>query len=160
MYLDTIGQKRAELDRLVARYSVHIVGDGYIDIIVTRDRCFDFINELTGAGLVIEAVSWWCHATDQNKRVLGCPHGYGGPMTAIGWFSELSHDFDELTEEEMAGLKANDFHNEVTRINNNMIETIRCKVTLPLADGTSLRFSEHACLTPGIWVHVPEDWKR
>ena len=147
-------------DRVVREYAVHIVGNGYIDIIVTRDRYADFINELTETGFVVGAVSWWCHATEENKRTIGCPHGYGGPMTQIGWFSELAHDFDEVEEGEMVKLKANDFHHEVKRINDKMIETNMRKVTRQMADGTSLKFSEHACLTPWIWVHVPEDWQR
>ncbi|MCB9164477.1 MAG: hypothetical protein H6592_08595 [Flavobacteriales bacterium] len=159
-YLDTIAERQIELDRLVETYAAAVVGNGYIDIIVPRERYMDFFEELTKSGFAVEAVSWWCHATEENKRSLGCPHGYGGPMTSIGWFSELSHDFDEATDEDTQRLDGVDIRSEVRRLNDRMIAIIQNKEILKMANGRSLKFSADGCLTPGIWVRVPENWMR
>ena len=159
-YLDSIADKQGVLDALVRRFAVSVVGNGYIDIIVTTDRCYDFIKALTETGFLVEALSWWCHATDENKKSLGCPHGYGGPMTEAGWFSEMSHVIDEVSEVECATLDAQCSEGELRRINEGIAELIRCKQIGPLTDGSYLKLTPEGCLTPGIWVRVPQSWSR
>ena len=85
-------QKQGQINQLIADYGVYS-GTRYSDIIIPRDRFVEFINSLTNIGIAINSVGWWCNATDENKTKYGCPHGYGGPMTKFGWFSEMCHAF-------------------------------------------------------------------
>ena len=96
-YISTIDtQNQVQLEKLIELYDIYVVGTGYVDLIIMRDKYSDFIDDLSAIGLMIESISWWCNATDDNKSKYGCPHGYGGPMTKYGWFSEMSHDYNDL----------------------------------------------------------------
>lgn len=153
-------QKQIQLEKLIEKYEAYPVGTGYIDIIVLREKYSAFIDDLSKIGLMIEGVSWWCHATDDNKNSLGCPHGYGGPMTKFGWFSEMSHDFDSFENEILISIadKLNQF--SVEEINDKAKNLIENKRTITYADGSYLTFKENPCLTPGLWIYVPDNWER
>ncbi len=147
------------LDKLIVQYEGNPVGNGYIDIIVIRERYADFISSLTDNGLVVEAISWWCLASEENKESYGCPHGYGGPMTKFGWFSELSHDLDEIDDQFIEQLESEFTQNNIELINDNAKEIIKHKITMPYSR-SKLEFQANSCLTPGIWIRVPQDWIR
>lgn len=149
-----------QLDNLIEQFTGEPVGDGYIDIIIIRERYAEFIHTLTALNLAIECVSWWCHATDEHKASLGCPHGFGGPMTRFGWFSEMSFDFDEIAQEAINCLENSYTPANVKRINEMAAEIIRSKRTGPYPDGSYLEFQKDCCLTPGFWIYVPSDWRR
>lgn len=137
------------LDRLIDEFDGIPVGNGYIDIIILRERYVDFINRLTELHLAIECISWWCHATDENIGKFGCPHGFGGPMTQFGWFSEMCeyHDIDK----DAIGHLENEYTSEsVRRINEMAAKMIM----------DNLAFQKRICLTPGFWIRVPDDWIR
>ena len=149
-----------DLDKLIDEYEGYSVGIGYIDIIIVRNRIDSFIDALTNLGLAIESVSWWCNATDENKKKFGCPHGYGGPMTKFGWFSEMCHDFDEIDEKEIKHLERDYTKENIKRINDIAATIIKNKRTITYADGSYLVFEKNPCLTPGFWIRVPDDWRR
>ena len=151
-YISTLDKdKQEKVDQLIDKYEVPVVGTGYIDIILPRDRFEKFISDLTDLNIAIESISWWCHATDSNKKDLGCPHGMGGPMTKYGWFSEIVQEHDELT---------NDYDNEpIKTINQRALSAIKNKRTENY-DGTTWTFDKTYCLTPGLWLHVPHEWTR
>jgi hypothetical protein len=153
-------QKQIDLNDLIDRFEGTPVGTGYIDIIVLRDRCFEFINELTKLDLAVEAVSWWCLATEENQRNLGCPHGSGGPETKFGWFTEIYQEFDGLEEDELFQLDHEFNRQAITTTNLKSIAIIKEKKMVNPTDGKQLTFNKTACLTPGIWVYVPSDWTR
>ncbi len=93
----------------------------------------------------------------------GCPHGYGGPMTKIGWLSEMCHDNDEIseTESDLFISLDKDFKTEtIKNINDKTIELIQNKRTITYADGTFLTFQKNPCLTPGLDLYVPDNWTR
>ncbi|MCP3681313.1 MAG: hypothetical protein GY861_01360 [bacterium] len=148
------------LDMLIDGYDGIPASNGYIDIIILRERYVDFINALTELNLAIECVSWWCLATDENKEQYGCPHGYGGPMTKFGWFSELSHDFDEIEKKEIERLECEYSSERVRRINEIAAAIIKDKRTITYGDGSYLVFARNTCLTPAFWIRVPDDWER
>jgi hypothetical protein len=156
-------QKQQLLDELIAKHAVYSSDTAYGDIIVPRDKFVEFINGLTNIGIVINSIDWWCHATDENKNKYGCPHGYGGPITKVGWFSEMSHDFDDISETERDLFLSldTDFKTEaVKNINDKSIELILNKRTITCTDGTFLTFQSNPCLTPGLDLYVPDDWKK
>lgn len=159
-YLTAIAEKQAELDHLIRMHDGLPVGGGYIDIIVGRERSFDLIDGLTAAGFAVEVLSWWCHATERNKMTFGCPHGYGGPVAPEGYYSELCHDFDEASNDEIRRLDSEERDACVRSLNERMKGTIRTKTTTAMADGVSLSFQSDGCLRPGIWVKVPQTWSR
>lgn len=155
-------KKQKQLDELIAKYAVYSSGTAYGDIIVPRDSVVDFINGLTNIGITINSVNWWCNSTDENKNRYACPHGYGGPMTRLGWFSEMCHDFDEISdfEQDLFLSLDKDFKPETVKIiNDKTIKRIQNKRTITYADGTFLTFQNNPCLTPGLDLHVPIDWK-
>lgn len=151
-YISTLDRRKQEhVDRLIEKYEAQVVGTGYIDIIVLRDRFESFINELTDLNVAVVSISWWCHATEKNKEELGCPHGLGGPQTKHGWFSEIIQEFDEMDS---------DYENKpIVTINYQAIKAIKIKKT-EIKDGTTWTFDKTHCLTPGLWLHVPENWTR
>jgi hypothetical protein len=153
-------QKQGQINQLIADHGVYS-GTRYSDIIIPRDQFVEFINSLTNIGIAINSVGWWCNATDKNKTKYGCPHGYGGPMTKFGWFSEMCHDFDEIgeIENELFLSLANDFKPETIKsINEKVIILILNKRTITFSDGTFLTFENNPCLTPGLALYVPKDW--
>jgi hypothetical protein len=155
-------KKQQQLDELIAKYAVYSSDTTYGDIIVPRDSVVYFINSLTNIGVAINSINWWCNATDENKNKFGCPHGYGGPMTRVGWFSEMCHDFDEISgmEQDLFLSLDIDFKAETIKsINDKTIELIKNKRTITYADGTFLTFQNNPCLTPGLDLYVPNDWK-
>lgn len=79
-----------ELDDLMTKYKVQSIGNGYIDCIIV-ERIPDFVEALHESGYFVEAITWWCHCTEINKKSCGCPHGMGGPKSKFydGWFSEM-----------------------------------------------------------------------
>jgi hypothetical protein len=155
-------QKQQQLDELIAKYAVYSSDATYGDIIIPRDSFVDFINRLTEIGVAINSMAWWCNATDENKNKFGCPHGYGGPMTRVGWFSEMCQDFDEIStmEQDLFLSLDIDFKAETIKIiNEKTIELIKNKRTITYADGTFLTFQNNPCLTPGLDLYVPNNWK-
>ncbi len=150
---------RRDLNNLIADYEGTLVGKGYIDIIIVRDKVQPFINELTKLGLAIESISWWCHATDENKKMFGCPHGYGGPMTIFGWFSEMCHDFDDIDRTEIENLERDYSNENIKRVNDIAAAIIENKRTIPDSDGSYLVFENNPCLTPGFWIRIPDGWR-
>lgn len=158
-YLSTIDkQKQIQLEKLIELYDIYVVGNGYVDLIIMKDKYSDFIDDLSEIGLMIEGISWWCNATDDNKSKYGCPHGYGGPMTKYGWFSEMSHDYDDLENEILVvDIFSQD---SVREINEKAKNIIKSKRTITYADGSFLTFKDNPCLTPGLCIYVPENWTR
>ncbi|MDI1233250.1 MAG: hypothetical protein PSX81_03090 [bacterium] len=163
-YISSIDkQLQQQLGILITKYAAYSSKTMYGDIIVPRDHVIDFINGLTIIGIIINSVNWWCNATDDNKTKYSCPHDYGGPMTKFGWFSEMCHDFDEIIEieNELFISLDNDFKLEtIKNINEKAINLIKNKRTITYADGTYLTFENNPCLTPGLDLYVPDNWKR
>ncbi len=161
-YISTLNkQKQEQLNLLIEEFEAYPVGTGYIDIIIIRDRLINFINKLTNIGIVINSVSWWCNATDENKNKYGCPHGLGGPLTKFGLFTEIGHDFDDMNkiERELFVSLDNDFNEEIIKkINVKIINLIQNKQIFIQENIIFLTFQDNHCLTPGLWLYVPDDW--
>lgn len=81
------------LEKLFASYEVQPVGNGFVDLIVSRSNALGLLDELAKLSIRAESVSWWCLCTPENQTRLGCPHGMGGPRNRFGsgWFSECVH---------------------------------------------------------------------
>lgn len=142
------------IERLLEEYSVTPASNGYIDLIVGRESAGELIRKLARLPVAIEGLSWWCHVTPESRVQFGCPHGYGGPANPFGpgHFSETSlllrvaeHgiDFDNPS------LDPHLLAHECSRIACDYIEhdLIAEKLYSP-------------CLLPGLWLHVPDSWRR
>lgn len=131
-----------ELDKLLLKYKAQPVGDGYIDIIVSRENYNDFILELYQNNFNITDISWWewCFENEISK------YGMGGVRSNFydGWFSELSIDTDKIKEmnRELGLIFINSCIENKTIIFQNKIIT----------------FKNHQWLIPAIWLDVPKDW--
>lgn len=155
-YLSTIKVvKQNEIEDLLEKYKSQPVGTGCIDIITANNLVDDLIKELTNINVVINGVTWWCHCSDTNKERLGCPHGMGSPISDFynGWFSEMCHlEMYDIPENELQHLKFDEnTPSEIKSINERIKNYIK-------------DFSNHKdyteCLTPALWLHVPNEWKR
>ena len=145
---------RFGINDIQIRFSVFAVGNGFIDLITPIDRCRPFLDALSDLLVAVCGVSWWCHCIEDKPKTSGCPHGYGGPRNPFGegWFSECSQFpmldvLRHVTHHE--GLSAE----EVVRQCNQTVREY-LEVTLTKESFYS------PCLTPGMWLHVPSDWKR
>lgn len=66
---------KTTLDKILEKHKAQPVGQGYIDIIVSRDNYKDFISDLVTSGHKIDSVSWreWCEDEKENEYGLGGP---------------------------------------------------------------------------------------
>ena len=80
---------KPSLDALIARLEIQVVGDGYIDAITRIDNVSGFLNDCDRLGIAVTGVTLWCDCTPENTKRFGCPHGYGGPGYANGYFGEI-----------------------------------------------------------------------
>ena len=130
--------KKIDLDNLIKQNKVQPVGRGYIDCIVTFDNVFEFLNGLSGIGIKVYGVTWWCHSKERNS---GCPHGMGGPLSKYhdGWFSEMWF--------------------EMLRFDNNNQVASYLEST---NDETMHEWFEKRleCFVPALWLDVPDDWRN
>lgn len=83
-------QIQKQINEIFEQYNGQIVGNGYIDIIMSRPNAILAINALGDLTVAVVKLTWWCHWTRENEKKYGCPHGLGGPMdeNGIGYFSE------------------------------------------------------------------------
>jgi hypothetical protein len=72
----------------------------------------------------------------------------------------MSHDFDDL-ESEILQMTTNIVEqNSIELINDKVKSLIANKQTIRDANGNQLTFEKNTCLTPGIWIKVPNNWIR
>jgi hypothetical protein len=135
---------KSKLDDILQRHKAQPVGQGYIDIIVSRDNYKDFVSELIMNDYRIRSISWWewCPKDKENE------YGLGGPESKYfdGWFSEIPAEVDDLDYDTTFG-------NEV--VTKYVIDKIENK-TISFSDETVI-FKESNWLTPAIWLDVPND---
>ncbi len=134
---------KTRLDELLEEYKAQPVGNGYIDIIVSRENYRSFAKALIDSGFIIEAISWW-----EYLENIDAPNSYGmgGPRSRFysGWFAETCTDTDDV------------------RHSNNtlaaVVEIVEGKV-LGEFDGEQVSFKKTKSLTPAFWLNVDESWE-
>lgn len=92
----------------------------------------------------------------EKHKQYGCPHGMGGPESSYfdGWFSEMGFEFEtfEIPTDDLEHLNdGSELQTKIESINNTILSYIN---VLSKARGYS------KCMTPALWLHVPEEWKR
>ncbi|WP_228236669.1 hypothetical protein [Allomuricauda sp. M10] len=135
---------KEKLDKIIKDYKVQPVGNGYIDLIVSRDLFKQFVHELIENGFVIKSVSWWEWCANKDE----CKYGLGGPESKFyrGWFAELPIDVDDIELSDLTTEKAIE----------NVIDLIDSK-SIQYPDEI-ISFHESNWLTPAIWLDVPDNW--
>jgi hypothetical protein len=130
------------------------VGSGYIDVITRQEHHDQFISGLTAIGVAIHFITLWCDCTELNKSRYGCPHGYGGPIHATGYFSEVcerdSFDVEALGVDVWGPVDDQP----------SMISKCNGLATAYVTAGMKERRDYSPCFVPGFWLAVPKDWKR
>lgn len=138
---------QGKLNDILERHKAQPVGNGYIDIIVSRDNYKAFVSELVHNDYVVNGITWWewCTAGPQSN------YGLGGPVSKYypGWFSELSINADDLT-------LANNL--PVDERIEEIIKRIETKV-ISFPDET-LSFKLSKWLTPALCLDVPGEWRN
>jgi len=134
---------KARLDELLEEYKAQPVGNGYIDIIVSRDNYRSLAKALIESGFTIEAISWWEYLENIDSPN---SYGMGGPRSQFysGWFAEACADTDDVP------------HSSNTLA--AVIEIVEGKV-LGEFDGEQVSFRKTKSLTPAFWLKVDESWK-
>ena len=149
-------QFRAVIDDLLKEFKVQPVGDGYIDLIVGRDRSLQLIDELAKQAIAIQSLTWWCLCTPESKIQLGCPHGMGGPINEFGegWFSECIGIPDFVVAEQRSSI------DEVTMGPGIFASECSILVAGYINNVLPNEGFYSPCLHLGLWLHVPDDWRR
>jgi hypothetical protein len=143
-----------QIEALMAKCHSVPVGWGFIDVITRHEQCDEVIARLTELGVAINIVTLWCDCTEENKSRYGCPHGYGGPMHAAGYFSEMcERDYFDVKD---FGV---DLSAEIVD-RASIITTCNKLAAEYVATGIKQRVDYSPCLVPGFWLAVPKDWKR
>ncbi|MFC3700005.1 hypothetical protein ACFOND_00010 [Reinekea marina] len=134
---------KVRLDGLLEEYKAQPVGDGYIDIIVSREKYHSFAKAIIESGILIEAISWWEYIENVNAPNT---YGMGGPCSRFyqGWFAETCTDVDEVPHST----------NSLAAI----AEMVEGKV-LGEHDGEEVSFKKIKSLTPAFWLKVDKSWK-
>lgn len=135
---------KEKLDSILEEYKAQPVGDGYIDIIISRENYKPFARMLIENGLFIEAISWWEYMDDPEKLNT---YGMGGSRSKFytGWFAEVGGNLDKIPESNDA----------LTTI----IEIIENKV-LGEYNGKYVSFHNTKSLIPAFWLSIDESWKN
>lgn len=82
-YLENLRKNDKELqnkiETLLEKHQSYPVGSGYIDIITKYELSEKLIEEISNAGIAINAVTWWCHCSDENKKNMVVLMAWAGP---------------------------------------------------------------------------------
>ncbi|WP_203364727.1 hypothetical protein [Bacillus sp. REN10] len=151
------------LEHILTLYKVQPVGNGYIDCIVMKNDLKGFIKEITTLGILITDVSWWCYVKPTNdNESTECPHGMGGPESEYyeGWFSELQNDFFEADVEKVNSIINSYDKHSIYSLNMQIIDEIKNMLNTPFRYTPTEYIEGNKCVMPGLWLLVPEDWKR
>ncbi len=134
--------KKKDLDHILALHKAQPVGFGYIDIIVKQENVRQLIENLVSSGIRISTITWWEYVDSFPKS---SRYGMGGPKSNFydGWFSELCFGEDEIN----------------TNKKDDILKIIENK-EIYFSDGEVVRYNEQECLTPALWLEVPEEWKN
>lgn len=146
----------------MTKYKVEPVGYGYIDCIIMKDKLDEFIKEVSTLGVLIIYASWWCYVDPYESNHTGCPHGMGGPESIYyeGWFSELQNDFYELDEKIIDNVVASYDKQMVYALNMKSLDGIKRMLEIPFKYTPYEYIKDNKCVNPGLWLLVPDDWKR
>lgn len=130
---------KEELDSILVLHKAQPAAGGYIDVIVKRENVRQLIKNLILKGIQINGISWWQYVDRNTKSKM---YGMGGPQSDYydGWFSEIGVGDDEIetnSVEEIMGVIEN---KEIT-----------------FHDGTKIGFEQEECLTPALWLDVPDE---
>jgi hypothetical protein len=162
-YLNTNKKEIVErLEDLLTRYKVEPVGYGYIDCIIMRDNLEKFIMEVSTLGVLITSVSWWCYVNPNESSQNGCPHGMGGPKSDYyeGWFSELQNEMYELDMTEVNSILEAYDKQLIGALNQKVLKRIWQMLEIPFLYTPNDYIPENRCVTPALWLLVPDDWRR
>lgn len=127
--------KQESLDKLLKKHEIQIVGNGYSELILSRETYRAAISELMENGWNPSAISWWEFCAEEKTPL----HGIGTVKSIYkkGCFSELPLAFElveNITYKELIEL----IENKVIRIGNELIS-----------------FEYYNWLTPGFCLNVP-----
>jgi hypothetical protein len=164
-FLDANNKEIVEqLKTLMTKYKVEPVGNGYIDCIVMKDTMEEFIKEIGDLGILITYASWWCYVNPNpnESNNTGCPHGMGGPSSIYyeGWFSELQNDFYELDEKIIDKVLLSYDKQLIYFLNMKTLDGIRKMLEKPFRYTPKDYIAGNKCVNPGLWLLVPDKWKR
>lgn len=150
-----------QIEVLLTKYKVEPVGSGYIDCILMKDNLEEFIMEISNLGILAPYASWWCYV-DPNESDTGCPHGMGGPKSVYydGWFSELQNDLYGLDEKSIGKVLLSYDKQLIYSLNMKVLEGIWKILETPFKYSPIDYIAGNKCVNPGLWLLVPDDWKR
>ena len=136
-----------KLDSLLEKYQAQPVGNGYIDIIIKREKFINFAEEILKNGFSISDISWWEYVDSMEKKN---KYGLGGPLSRFfeGWFSEIPISLDKI--------------NTNDTVDNQLKEIIRVieNKEIQFADEEKITFKQNHLLTPAFWLTVPDSWRN
>lgn len=147
---------QAGIEDLLERYQVVPVGNGYIDLIVMREKAVQLVRDLIHLPVGVSHVTWWCWAPADERDRLGCPHGGGGPRHPFGdyYFGECTQHPWFSVAEQGVNLNANSADPKELAVE---CAALVCDF---VERGVTREPYFTECLQPGLWLHVPDEWRR
>ena len=129
------------LDKLIERFEIIPVSEGYYELITRKEMVAPFVNCLSEIGIRIIGFDWWCFVDPQNPD---CPHGGGGIRNVYGdsWFSEMYY-WEDI-----------EFKKCISISDNNKQYADYFIYVFPNED----RYLD--CIVPGFHLDVPDDWQN
>ncbi|MBM7844640.1 hypothetical protein [Herpetosiphon giganteus] len=122
---------------------------GLHELIVARDLAASLIQGCAELGIATYALSWWCHVTPTNRALYGCPHGFGGPPTNEGRFSECGQYPDYEIIAPLAGWPASP---------QAIAQLCAAQLQRSLTQKLPLEPFFRPCLAIGLCLAIPETW--
>lgn len=144
------------IEGLLEKYQVQPVGNGFVDLIIEKEKSLNLIDEFSSLSVAVSSISWWCHYTDETKSKYGCPHGMGGPLNRYGegMFSEcVQYPIFDVSEVLIQIHKNSMTPKTFSKKCNEAVANYIIKI-LPTESFYS------PCLYPGLWLQVPDNWRR
>lgn len=146
-----------QLEVLIEKYKVQLVGNGYSECIIMKDNMEVFIKEISNLGILIPYVDWWCYVNPNESTHTGCPHGLGGPRSEYyeGWFSELQNDIYELDEAATAKVLLSYDKQLIYSLNMRTLDEIRKMLEIPFRYSPNDYIVDNKCVNPSLYLLIP-----
>lgn len=120
---------------------------------LNRRRETDSVSH--GTYSILDVNRGWCDCTPENQKRFGCPHGYGGPAHARGGY------FSEMCEEDPFEISDPDLDPHTSMLEPyEVVRRCNAIVLEYCSAGMEARPEYSPCLCPGLWLAVPDDWRR
>lgn len=153
---------KEKMDSIIKNNEVEIVGYNYGECIVRKEKLDLVFEMISDIGIIISAISWWCNVENEESERKGCPHGMGGPRSkyGYGWYSELQNPMINLEDDLLIELKITFNLEKIKKSNLEILNELNTRLSTPFLYTSTNIIEDNRCVTPALWIEVPDTWKN